>query len=113
MHYPVAVYDTDDNGAGRTNILALSATALGTLAMGLQPLGCCLPVVAPAVVLAIGSAGLALGVAGYRQSQMTNLSGFTPSVVGISLGICNVFMALFWCAGSSVVGMFTLIGAMS
>ncbi len=112
-HYPVLVYDTDDNRADRTNILALASVASGTVAMGLQPLGCCLPVAAPLVVFAIGCVGLALGVAGYRQSELSNLNGFTPAVVGITLGAMNAFMALFWCAGSSLVGMFALIGAVS
>ncbi|MFT6145552.1 MAG: hypothetical protein ACJAZO_000737, partial [Myxococcota bacterium] len=91
-HYPVLVYDTDDNRADRTNILALASVALGTLAMGSQSLGCCLPVVAPMVVFTIGCMGLALGIAGYRQSEQSNLNGFTPAVVGITLGVMNTFM---------------------
>lgn len=104
------MYDTDDKRADRTNILALASVALGSVAMGLQPLGCCLPVVAPLVVFAIGCVGLALGVAGYRQSELSNLNGFTPAVVGITLGAVNAFIALFWCAGSAFVGILTFIG---
>lgn len=112
-HYPPLVYDTDDSRAERTNILALASTALGLVAMAAQPLGCCLPVVAPLIVFVVGCMGLALGVAGYRQSQLTMLNGFVPAVVGLTLGVMNAFIALVWCAGTSLVGLGAFIGSMS